>query len=408
MKLLTKDTVVSYLREHVSSLELGDDVQVSQIGDGSLGADVEGDGKCNYVFRVSDGIHSYIVKQSSENLRNSGRPMTADRNRFEYDIMKLRGKIIQKYVPVIYHGDPENHLFVMEDVSYLKLIRFQMAKNYYYPNLPTMISEYLAATHFYTSEFFLECTQFRQLIAHFMNPEERNLCEDLVFLEIFGASHYDTACGPEFEAYCESIRYNPKLQFQRYKLRQIFQSKCECLIHGDFHTSNIFADDDHLKVIDMEYTFGAPFSYDLGFIISMIISQYSASVYRPFESETEHKRYMAYLLSVIELLYTEYIRFFFEYWDKDAKLEYQLTPCYKDSLALDILREAFGFAACYNFARTCGDMTTEEFDSIKENDLRTKAKFLSINIDAVLFEKWYQYESVDEIINDIIQITKNR
>ena len=73
---------------------------------------------------------------------------------------------------------------------------------------------------------------------------------------IFGADQYDAACGPEFEEYCKSIRFDPNLEFQRYKLRHLFMSKSETLIHGDFHTSNIFADDTHLKVIDMEYTFG--------------------------------------------------------------------------------------------------------------------------------------------------------
>ena len=78
--------------------------------------------------------------------------------------------------------------------------------------------------------------------------------ENGIFLNIFGADQYDPSCGPEFEEYCKSIRFDPNLEFQRYKLRHLFMSKSETLIHGDFHTSNIFADDTHLKVIDMEYT----------------------------------------------------------------------------------------------------------------------------------------------------------
>ena len=109
-------------------------------------------------------------------------------------------------------------------------------------------------------------------------------------------------------------------------------SKSETLIHGDFHTSNIFADDTHLKVIDMEYTFGAPFSYDLGFIIANIISQACSAAVRPFDTETHRKNYVAYLISLIEMLYTYYIEFFFEYWEKDAKLEYKITNGYKESL----------------------------------------------------------------------------
>ena len=237
-----------------------------------------------------------------------------------------------------------------------------------------------------------------------MNAELRVVMEDGIFLHIFGSDHYDAACGPEFEEYCKSIRFDPNLEFQRYKLRHLFMSKSETLIHGDFHTSNIFADDTHLKVIDMEYTFGAPFSYDLGFIIANIISQACSAAFRPFDTETHRKNYVAYLISLIEMLYTYYIQFFFEYWEKDAKLEYKITNGYKESLALDILRECFGFAACVNFSRICGDMDTADFDCIKDNELRTKAKFASATIDKMLFEKWDSYNDIKEVIEDIINM----
>ena len=274
MIILTKENILSYIKEHVPSLQLKEPVKVSMIGEGDLGEDVEGDGYCNYVFRVSDADgYSYIVKQSTEHLKRRGRALTPTRNRFEYEIMELRAKIVPQYVPALYLGDPENNVFIMEDVSNLKLIRFQMNKNHLFPELAKQGAQYLAATHFYTSEFYLPTEEYRKLLAHFMNAELRVVMEDGIFLHIFGSDHYDAACGPEFEEYCKLIRFDPNLEFQRYKLRHLFMSKSETLIHGDFHTSNIFADDTHLKVIDMEYTFGAPFSYDLGFIIANIISQ---------------------------------------------------------------------------------------------------------------------------------------
>ncbi|MCI6859115.1 MAG: phosphotransferase [Eubacterium sp.] len=408
MIILTKENIVSYIKEHVPSLKLNDPIHVSLIGDGDLGDDVEGDGYCNYVFRVSDGENSYIVKQSTEYLKRRGGPLNPQRNRYEYEIMEMRAKIVPQYVPALYLCDKENNIFVMEDVSNLKLIRFQLNKNHLFPDLAKQGAQYLAATHFYTSEFYLPTDQFRSLLSHFMNADLRVVMENGIFLNIFGADDYDKACGPEFEDYCKSIRFDSDLEFQRYKLRHLFMSKSETLIHGDFHTSNIFADDEHLKVIDMEYTFGAPFSYDLGFIIANLIAQLCSVAFRPFDSEEHRKNYMAYLLSTIEMLYTYYIQFFFEYWDKDSKLEYKITCGYKESLALDILRECFGFAACVNFSRVCGDMDTADFDCIEDNDLRTKAKFASIHIDEVLFRKWNSYQSIKDVIDDIIHVINQR
>ena len=403
MIILTKDNVVEYVRKHVPSFVLEDPVQVSQIGDGDLGPDIEGEGYCNYIFRLSDGKHSIIVKQAAAVLRRRA-IFTVDpvRNRYECEIMKIRWKIVPQYVPEVFFGDDENHIIVMEDVSNLRLIRFQLMKDHFFPHLARHIAHYLAATHFYTSEFYLPVDEYRDMAAHFMNASMRQVMEDPVFLRIFGADDYDAACGPEFKEYCEYIRNDDNLQFQRYKLRHLFMSKSETLIHGDFHTSNIFADDDHLKVIDMEYPMSAPFSYDLGFIIANITSQVASAAYRPFKTEVQRKHYISYLLTIIQSIYSYYIDFFFEYWEKDAKIEYKLAEGYKESLALDILKECIGFAACVNFSRVCGDMDTADFDLIEDNDLRTKAKFLCVHFDEIFFTKWSSYTDISQPIDDII------
>ena len=404
MIILNKENIVSYLREYAPCVVLEDPVSVSMIGDGELGKDVEGDGYCNYVYRVSDGTRSYIVKQSQERLRRRGKPMDPCRNEKEYEIMKLRSEIVPQYVPKLYGVDLDNHVFIMEDVSNLKLIRYQLSENHLFPELARQGAHYLAATHFYTSEFYLSSAEYRGLISKFMNAEMRVIMENGIFLQIFGSDNYDPACGPEFEAFCKKVRFDDHLLLQRYRLRHLFMSKSETLIHGDFHTSNIFADDTHLKVIDMEYTFGAPFSYDLGFIIANLIIQLCSAVFRPFESGYLRQRFVSYILSMIQGFYKDYIRYFFEFWDKDAKLEYRITKGYKETIALDILRECFGFAACVNFSRAIGYMETADFDCIEDNTLRTKAKFLSVDIDRLLFEKWDSYDNIKEIISDIIEL----
>lgn len=408
MFVLTKENIVSYIREYVPSLHLEDPVQVNRIGDGDFSEEIEGDGYCNYVFRVADAHHSYIVKQSTDHLRRRGRPLTPERNRYEYEIMELRAKIVPQYVPTLYHGDFENNIFIMEDVSNLALVRYQMNNNNRLPELAKQLAQYLAATHFYMSEFYLSSEEFRSLLSHFMNPELRIVMEDGIFLGIFGSDDYDKACGSEYVDYCRSIFADPAITFQRYKLRHLFMSKSETLIHGDFHTSNIFADKTHLKVIDMEYTFGAPFSYDLGFLLANIIVQFCSAAFRPFEIESERSVCLSYLLSLMKLLYTNYISFFFTYWEKDAKLEYKLAENYKESLALDILRESLGFAACANFSRVAGTVQTADFDYIEDNHLRTQAKFLSADIDVMLFHKWSSYQTIEEALDDMIYLMKKR
>ena len=81
MIILTKENIVSYINDNVPSIKLEEPVQVNVIGDGELSEDVEGDGYCNFVFRVADAHSSYIVKQSTSHLRRRGQPITPKRNR---------------------------------------------------------------------------------------------------------------------------------------------------------------------------------------------------------------------------------------------------------------------------------------------------------------------------------------
>lgn len=405
MFYIEKDNILEYIKEYVPEITLKDPISVHMIGDGDLSQDVEGDGCCNFVFQVSDGNNSYIIKQARPNLKLHGQPMWVERSRDEYEIMTMRSKIVPQYVPKIYHVDFENHVIVMEDCSNMKLVRYAMTRNHRLKEFAVQGAEYLAATHFYLSEFFLETESFRQLIARYMNPQARAIFEEDVFLTFFGAKDYDHSCGEDYVRHCTALFHDPEITHQRYKMRHIYMTKAETLIHGDYHTSNMFADDEHLKVIDMEYTFAAPFSYDLGFIIANIVMQYCSAVYRPFEKDGERSVCLKYLLEVIEMLYENYVKYFYTYWEKDAKIEYKLAEGFKESLALDILKECFGFAACISFSRVTGTMFTADFDYIEDPELRAKAKRLCIDIDVAFFKHWESYNSIEDALEDIMTET---
>ena len=68
MIILTKKNIPSYIKDHVPSLQLKEPVKVSMIGDGDLGEDVEGDGYCNYVFRISDADGYSVISASKQHL----------------------------------------------------------------------------------------------------------------------------------------------------------------------------------------------------------------------------------------------------------------------------------------------------------------------------------------------------
>ena len=81
--------------------------------------------------------------------------------------MKICAAIVPDLIPKLYDCDEENRVFITEDVSYLRISRFQLLKGVTYPKLADQIARYMAATQFYTSEYYLDTKRFRDLSVHF-------------------------------------------------------------------------------------------------------------------------------------------------------------------------------------------------------------------------------------------------
>ena len=179
---LTKENVADYVRSRLDYFNKdGGPVQVSAIGEGSVEED--GDGFINMVYRVSDGKYFLIVKQSNIEPRCKG-DMTLDINRYklEYESMQIRKAIVPDLIPDLYDLDTENRIFITEDVSRLRISRFQLLKGQMYPLLAEQIGRYMAANNFYTSEYYLDSIDFRNLSVHFMNSTMRDIMDVGMFL----------------------------------------------------------------------------------------------------------------------------------------------------------------------------------------------------------------------------------
>ena len=155
MITLSKENVVDYVKSRLDFFNPDGDIKVSAIGEGTVEED--GDGFINFVYRVSDGVHHLIVKQSTLESRSKG-SFTLDLNRYklEYDALKICAAIVPDLIPKLYDCDEENRVFITEDVSYLRISRFQLLKGVTYPKLADQIARYMAATQFYTSEYYLD------------------------------------------------------------------------------------------------------------------------------------------------------------------------------------------------------------------------------------------------------------
>jgi 5-methylthioribose kinase len=402
---LTKENLTEYLKSHADFLDYSKPLKISAVGEGS--AEEDGDGFINFVFRVSDGTRNVIIKQcrSGGRIASEFTDLPVDRCELEYDTMMIRKAIVPEYVPELYCIDHENKVFITEDVSYLRIMRFQLMKSAQFDSFAKHISKYMADTAFYTSEYYLDTADFRDLSVRFMNDEMRQIMDTGMFLvRREGHDPVGMDLDPDFERFARKIVYDEKVMLERYKLRHLFVTKGECLIHGDLHTSNIFLGQDDLKVIDMEYTFCGPISYDMGYLLNNFIAQYASAAFRPFNSEEERREYQSYILSVIRDVFNGFCAEFLHCWNTSAKKIYQDIPGIQEDFVTTTLSETFGFAASANLSRCAGAIPFPDFDVIENPVQKHNAMCLSIIIAKQLLLKRNEYQSVDDVIKDILGI----
>lgn len=401
---INKENVVAYVKSRLPFFDTDTGVIVSAIGEGSVEED--GDGFINFVYRVSNGTYHLIVKQSRIDSRSKGSfVLDLDRYKLEYESMKMRHAIVPDLIPEIYDCDEENRVFITEDVSRLRISRFQLLKGVIFPRLADDIARYMAATEFYTSEYYLPTKDFRDLSVHFMNPTMRKIMDIGMFLtKVVEEDTVGRPMDPEFVTFAKRVCADPDVLISRQKLKHLYMTKGECLIHGDLHTSNVFAGPDETKVIDMEYTFCGPFAYDLGYFMANFIAQYAAATFRPFESEQARQEFKAYCISVIRDTYTKFCEYFIEYWKEDAKPTYQNIPGLFEDFCITTLRESIGFAASAMLGRICNNIPYADYDDIDDFVQRHNAKCLSIIINKQMLLHWESYESIEEFIMEIYAI----
>jgi len=373
MTILDKTNIIPYLRKHYPLFDASGPVAVSAIGDD----EDDSQGLINYVYRVRNSSGSLIVKQARANMRldddvestDASYCPPQDRNYSEYLTMKLRRAITPDYVPEVYYADRENHVFLMEDVSYLKPARAQLARGVMIDGLSERVAQFLCDNHFYTTEFYLDTERFRELDRSFVNTGMRAIMENWLFLR-------DTPthqCPPLTRHFLPYI-FADDVVVQSHILRNKYMNTTQAFIHSDIHTSNIFADDSRIKVIDMEYTFAGPVAYDLGYFLASLVSQYCSAVFRPFPAEGERRDFKEYLLFSIYTTMASYQKRFAAHWDGEAKGVYRSCPGFRDAFLEGLVPDTAGYAAMPMFTLCISSFGfTQEFEVIPDDRLKLHA-----------------------------------
>ena len=107
---------------------------------------------------------------------------------------------------------------------------------------------------------------------------------------------------------------------------------------------------------------------------------------------------------MIKETYTKFCDYFCQYWNEDAKPEYQNIPGLQEDFRLTTLREFIGFAASAMLGRICGVIPYPDFDAIEDKVQQHNAKCLAIIMNRQMLVKWESYDTIDEIIHDMLLV----
>lgn len=374
--LMDEASVIDYVKAKGTWLQ-GTAFTAREIGDGNL----------NYVYRVSDGEKSVILKQAGPMARlSSGKEISRDRNRIESRILMLQWELAPGSVPEVYLYDEIMCCCVMEDLADYEIMRNGLLDGMIYPEFAGHIAGFLVNMLMKTSDLSKDHKKKKEWVRMFINPDLCEISERLVFDEAMFNLTGKNRVEPENEGVVRTGIYeNKALITEAAKLKFRFMNEAQVLLHGDLHTGSIFVKEDSTKIFDPEFAFYGPAGYDLGNVVAHLLI--AAQRMNTDGNGKEEKWIRATVLNVIE----SYRRFYKEQYPRYADDAFAKQEGFKEWYLDEILKDTAGYAGMEIIRRVIGAAGTKDVQGIADPGKRAEAerKLLETGIKLVMQRERY-------------------
>ncbi|WP_026691543.1 S-methyl-5-thioribose kinase [Alteribacter aurantiacus] len=364
--------------------------------DAELSCKEIGDGNLNYVFRIVDAHtdRSLIIKQAGPVARISDEfKLSPDRNRIEYDILRLQGELAPGFVPEVYHYDPVMNCTAMEDLSRFQILRTALGKHQSFPHFADHITTFLVNTLLSTSDLVLGHKEKKELVKQFTNPELCEITEDLVYTEpFFHCPRNDVFEGTRSFVERE-VWADETLALETAKLKFNFLTNAQSLLHGDLHTGSIFVTEDETKVIDPEFAFYGPAGYDIGNVIANLIFAYENA--KATDGTPEYQRF---LLETIEQVVDQFKTKFTAAFRDQATEQVARYEGFLEDYLTGILQDTAAVVGLELCRRVIGIAKVKDLTDIADPERRTTAEINCLTLGKQLILNRRDYQTGDSFI----------
>ncbi|GLR52733.1 S-methyl-5-thioribose kinase [Shinella yambaruensis] len=379
-----------------------------------------GDGNLNLVFIVTGDQGAAIVKQALPYVRLVGEswPLPLKRSFFEYHALTRQAARDPGMVPEIYVFDEAQALIVMEYLTPHVILRRALIDGRALPRIGRDLGLFAARTLFRGSDLSMATREKKADLALFAdNVELCDITENLVFSDPYFEAALNRHTTPQLDPIVAELRADRDLKVEAQRLKHLFSAKAETLCHGDLHTGSVMVTDDETRVIDPEFAFYGPISFDVGMLIANFwMSYFSQAGHETAPGARDGMR--AYLLDTIETLWETFRAEFAHLWRTERKGILYQASLFEDrgdplaaeqALAIvidEIWREMLGFAGIEIHRRILGLAHNADFETIADPDRRAPCETRALKLGRHLAVNRQRIHSLRDIRETVERLEK--
>lgn len=229
-----------------------------------------GDGNLNQVFRVQCESGSMIVKQSMAFVRiDPSWPLAPERIEHEALSYEQWNRLMPGAGPRLLSFDAANHALAVEDLRRHRVWRGELQNGEVQTGAAASLGRHVADAAELLSAGALEA-QPGDLPDRARNPVMTQLMDDVIFTFPY-VEHPHNSFPPEVEGLVDSIRADPSYMSAKEDLAAHWRSSRDALIHGDLHTGSVMVLGSDARMIDAEFSWVGPISWDVGEMVGNLL-----------------------------------------------------------------------------------------------------------------------------------------
>ncbi|WP_453990355.1 S-methyl-5-thioribose kinase [Bacillus nitroreducens] len=311
------------------------------------------------VFQVTDDKNEnrILIKQALPKVNDGNQSISRSNSTIGTTALLSAADYVPSLVPRVYYYDEALGVTIMEDFSHLENIESGFIKGNTYPLLSEHIGTFLANSLFYTSDYGLGAAQKKSFMKAFNRPDQCKNLENHFLTQFDSPSDYsDERVRNEIE----QIRADESLKHEVDKLQLTYKTNQDALLHGYFHTGNIFAGQTETKIVNYEFAHYGPLGADFGQFIAdlllILISQDSNNRERVFQH--------------IEKTWDVFSRTFTNLWNNEDVFLTHEKPANLPDVLKQTLENTIGFAGYELIYKTIAQIKNSNSDGTHNTEHR--------------------------------------